>query len=488
MPRKIPKKPKTEPREQAAPSAKTLTVSARLRFWRWGIVAGIMLGLSLIMLFALWTSFLDLFGGLEHRMADLLIAYVSTHSDQHFDSREISLILIDKDKPGDAPPDTPFGKANSDHRRFHAKLINALAGKASVVVFDMEFRAPAQDPKADNELAAAIEHAEQSGTRILVGVELNSGDSEPTISAALKAALKDHWGTFVGRPSGTSSTYFVRLGSRSPNQPKPDFNTPDQQLIPSLALKAVEQLRYPDQNLQAFFDARTNIVKVRRDGVNGPILEAIPVDNKIYLAVQLVGRDEQGKRNRYCDVYAPQADLSEFKGKIVVVGYQVDDETKGSESERRYGAEIQANAISSMLRRSYISRLSTGYEYLIIVLMIMIGALLRLGFGKLANYKLPMKIPGGFIDQSVQIPVTLLVVALLYIFAAILAYKLERKVFNVPYSIVALFLSYLAIGAVRARLGFKVEAVSRCTYVSHQSNPYPQRETAFRPELDLASQ
>ena len=31
-----------------------------------------------------------------------------------------------------------------------------------------------------------------------MGVELNSGDSEPTISAALKAALKDHWGTFVG--------------------------------------------------------------------------------------------------------------------------------------------------------------------------------------------------------------------------------------------------------------------------------------------------
>ena len=117
---------------------KTLTVSARPALLAMGHRRrDNAAGLSLIMLFALWTSFLDLFGGLEHRMADLLIAYVTHHSDQHFDSREISLILIDKDKPGDAPPDTPFGKANSDHRRFHAKLINALAGKASVVVFGL---------------------------------------------------------------------------------------------------------------------------------------------------------------------------------------------------------------------------------------------------------------------------------------------------------------------------------------------------------------
>jgi hypothetical protein len=242
---------------------------------------------------------------------------------------------------------------------------------------------------------------------------------------------------------------------KSPNQPQPDSETADQLLIPSLALKAVEQLRYPNQDLQAFFNPFTNMVQLRRGGAQGSIVDAIPVDDDVYLAVDLVGKDEQGRRNFYHDVSVKQADLSEFTGKIVVIGYQKNDQKTVSESEQRYGTEIQANAVSNMLLHVYIRRLSIGYEYLIIVLMIVIGTGLRLGFGKLANYKLPVKLPGGIIDKSVEIPVTLLAVAVLDIFVAILVYKLARTVFNLPYQIGALFLSYLSIGAVRAKLGFK---------------------------------
>jgi CHASE2 domain-containing sensor protein len=452
MPRK--KNKKSKPPNQPTPSAQPLKVNPRLRLWRWPIAAGMMFVLSLITLFALLMSLFNVIG-LDDRLRNLLIDHVGTKMKKSFDSREISIILVDKNEHSETPFDAPSGKAKSSHRRYHAQLINALAGKARVVVFDMEFKTP--DPEVDDEFAAAIEKAEKSDTRILVGGDLEEGDAEPTISAPLKAVLKDHWGTFDGRPStGTSSTYFVRLGVKAPNQPQPDNETADQLLIPSLALKAVEQLRYSNQDLQAFFNPLTNLVLLRRGGANGSIVDAIPVDDDHYLAVDLVGKDAQGKRNLYHNVSAKQADLSEFINKIVVIGYQADDEQQVSESEQRYGAEIQANAISNMLLQTYIRRLSNSYEYLIIVLMIVIGAGLRLpGFGKLANYKLPVMLPGGIIDKSVEIPVTLLAVAVLDIFVAILVYKFARTVFNLPYQIVALFLSYLSIGTVRAKLGFK---------------------------------
>lgn len=448
MPRK--KKKKSKPPVEPTPSEKPLEVNPLLRSWRWPIVAGMMLVLSLIMLFALWVSLFNNIH-LDDRVRDLLIEHVGTKMKKSFDTREISIILIDQNEHSEDPFDAPSGKAKTSHRHYHAQLLNALAGKASVVVFDVEFKTP--DAKVDDEFAAAIENAEQSGTRVLVGVDMDDeGDREPTISAPLKAVLKDHWGIFTGgRSTGASNTYFVRLGLKAP-----DSETADQLLVPSLALKAVEQLRYPDQNLQAFFNPITNIVHLRRGGVNGSEVDAIPVNDELYLAVDLVGKDEQGKRNLYHNVSAKEADLSEFINKIVVIGYQADDEKQVSESEQRYGAEIQANAISNLLLQTYIRRLSTSFEYLIIVLMIVIGAGLRLpGFGKLANYKLPVMLPGGIIDKSVEIPVTLLVVAVLDIFVAILVYKFTRTAFNLPYQIGALFFSYLSIGAVRSRLGFK---------------------------------
>ena len=112
----------------------------------------------------------------------------------------------------------------------------------------------------------------------------------------------------------------------------------------------------------------------------GPILEAIPWTNKICWRCNWSARSETGKRNRYCDVYCPSGLIVGIQEvKIVVVGYQVNDETRvpnlSDDTERR--SRLTPFRVSAAFP---ISRLSTGYTSSIIVLMIVIGALLRLGF------------------------------------------------------------------------------------------------------------
>ncbi len=393
------------------------------------------------MLFASWVRLFNVYS-LDDRLRAHLIAPLDTLIKKSFDSHNISIILIDKDvhpDPQDKNQNLPSGNPDTRHRHYHAQLIRALAGKAKVVVFDVEFKN--QDPTVDPEFAAAIAEAEKLNTRIVVAADVDEQDPRPSIPLSLEPALKDRWATWGGcKYRGTKS---VRLVLRETDQ---------QLLIPSLALRAVEEFRYP-ADVQAFFDPLTDMVHLRRGGASGSIEDSIPVNSAVCLTVDLVGQEDQGRRNLYHNVITNLPDVREFTDKIVVIGYQSGDEREVSESEKRYGAEIHANAISNLLQHDFIKPLAIGYEYLVILSMVALGGVLRLGFAKLANYTLPLKLPGGVIDKQVQIPTMLLAATLLYCFVASLAYMLERTVFNVSYHIVALFLAYLTVGAVRARLG-----------------------------------
>lgn len=446
MPRKANRKskPAAAPPQQAKPRQ----VHPRLRFWRWPIVTAMLLVLSLLMFGAQMGRMFD---SVDDRLRDLLIMPARSRIRKTFDSRAISIILIDQNQNKDAPS----GKSDSSHRQYHARLLRALAGKAKIVVFDMEFRTPSQDPQVDIDFAEALKAAENSGTRVLVGTDFDEGDAEPAISPPLKAVLKDHWAIWDGgRIRSTSSVTSIRLGLKAPNQLQDQDEISEQLLTPSLALKAVEQWRFPNQTLLAFFDPIPQIVHLRRDGPQGPIVYSIPVNHECYLTLDLVGKDELGKRNLYQNVYSSLPDVSEFNNKIVVIGYQADDEITVLDSEKRYGAEIQANAISNILQDTFIRELWYGYSFLIILLMIILSVVLKLRLGKLAIYKLPIRLPGGFIDTSVAVPTMLLAVAFAYVVVALVAY-LQRTQLGLACPILALTLGYLLVGAVRSRLGFE---------------------------------
>jgi CHASE2 domain-containing sensor protein len=145
--------------------------------------------------------------------------------------------------------------------------------------------------------------------------------------------------------------------------------------------------------------------------------------------------------------------MSRFRNKIVFIGYEAGDEHV-TPSGKRYGAEILANAVSNILQHTFVRAPPLLNHYLIILIMILIGALLPLWFGAWMVYTLPLKLP-VFSDARVPVPVTLIAVTIVYIFIAIMVYKLQRTVLNMSYHIAALFLAYLLTSTIRTRLGFK---------------------------------
>jgi hypothetical protein len=146
--------------------------------------------------------------------------------------------------------------------------------------------------------------------------------------------------------------------------------------------------------------------------------------------------------------------MRNFNNKFVIIGYEKGDE-KQTDEGKRFGTDIQVSAMSNLLQNSFIHPLSLSYHYLVILVMIALGAVLSIRFRNLMTYTLPIRSPVGFIEWKPQVPVVLIVVSFIYICVAVLGYLTTRTLFPISYHIAALFLAYLITIALSARLGFK---------------------------------
>jgi CHASE2 domain-containing protein len=472
---------KTVPEPARAPRKKRTrkepsATSARLHKWRWPIAVALFFSISVVVVFAWWVSLFNAGFHVDDASQNLLVFHVGTTVENRFDPR-LEVVLVSQEPPtkdasantsaSPSPTDAsapkalsevPSGPINPVHRRYFAGLLRTLAEThPKMVVFDIAFSKDAQDKEIDREFAQAIETLQKSGTEVLVGADLAEGEVAPIIAPNLEATLKDHWAIWDGGYSkGSATVRFVRLGIETPGQ---QDVVEKRTIIPSLALEVLRHALYPGKDVRAFFNPLTNEVCLSEGTAEGPLLRKFPVDKQLYFLVDMLGVNEMGR-------HPSLADFSEYlkndsyrrglKDKIVIIGYEKGDEKTVSESaaDKRYGADIQASAMSNLLQNSYIHPLSFPYHYLVILLMIVLGGVLRIKFCNLMNYKLPIKIP-GFIDWKPQVPTVLLVLSLVYIFVAILAYRLERTIFSISYHIFALFLAYFLTSALCAKLGFK---------------------------------
>jgi CHASE2 domain-containing sensor protein len=443
--------PLRKAKKKAAPGQVTLAQSAtskkrvnpRLRQWRWHILISALLLLSVIVLLFAWLRFFNVVG-IDDYVQDQLISRLDTKLDKRFDVKDISLILVDEN----AQPTPPSGKADSSHRKYHAELIEALSqAGAKVVVFDMWFD---RDSPDDENLAKAIAQAEERGTVVLMGLNPQVGEAQ-YIPRAFRTLRKDRRRfTYAGEPIGATSIWPVKLAEHAMDGS--DWEPRDQPVVPSLILEATQQFISRDRQANYFYNPLDREIRVRDN--QGQVIESIPVTEGLDFLVQMVGNQEEGDVTFYHDVYAALGNpdyLTKFSNKIVLIGYQAGDSFQTA-SGKRYGVEAIANAISNIFLQIYIKPPSLVYHYLIILLMISLGALLPLRFSEWTSYTFPVKLP---VVGNLPIPIALLVVTVFYIFIAILAYKQGRTLFNMPYHIAALFLSYFLVRAVRARLGFK---------------------------------
>lgn len=403
--------------------------------WRWGITLSALLVLSVLILFLSWIKFLDLMG-IDRHLQDLLISYAGSTVTKNFDSR-VALIMVDKA----AQLNQPFGNPDPTHRRFHADLIRFLnkAG-AKVIVFDVEFRTTSPD---DQDFARAIQEVEAAGTKIVVGAFLEKHQFNPQIAPALKLVIGDHWGIVDGEiPQSKSEARFIRLAA--PKNDDPATLVAEQPVIPSIALQAVRLLRYPNEEVNCWYDTLAGEVRLRSGG-SERLLESVPVTNELGLPVDLPGKDEI-PRESYQNVLAHANDFAgSFKDKIVVVAYQGGDELPflDSEKQTRYGSEYHATAISTILAGSYLRPVPILYHYLAILFLVAIAAFLQIRFSNWMARTQTVPLP--FLPapiNKITIPTPILVISLIYILLVVLAFKLGHIVFDMSYHLAALILTY----------------------------------------------
>lgn len=427
---------------QAAPSTAKRRVHPKLRQWRWHILILALLMLSGFVLFLAWLKLFNVVG-IEDYVQYQMISHLGTQLDKRFAVKDISIIWVDEN----TQPTPPSGKAEGGHRKYHAELIEALSlAGAKVVVLDLWFD---RDSPEDENLAKAIAQAEARGTVVLMGLDPRVGESQ-YIPRAFRTLQKDRRRTIYGNPPvGATNIWPVKLAEHATAD---SGYLRDQPVVPALVLEAAQRFMSRDRQVNYFYNPAHDEIRVRDN--NGQIMESIPVSDALFFLVQMVGNQEEGEVSFYHDVYPELKNpdyLSKFNNKIVFVGYQAGDSYQTA-SGKRYGVEVLANAVSNILLKIYIKPPPLVFHYLIIVVMIFVGALLPLRFSEWTSYTFPVKLP---LVGNLPIPIALLVVTVFYIFIAILAYKFGRTLFNMAYHIAALFLSYFLVGVLRSRLGFK---------------------------------
>jgi CHASE2 domain-containing sensor protein len=120
--------------------------------------------------------------------------------------------------------------------------------------------------------------------------------------------------------------------------------------------------------------------------IGGNSCGAIHQDDRVYgFFIELTPHDQLPQKYRYEKLIGSELEKPErFKGKIVLVGVEETKERKysthvyrGWEREERYGLELQADAINSVLNGRAIRPLKRENEFFAIICLGLLGALIR---------------------------------------------------------------------------------------------------------------
>ncbi len=359
-------------------------------------------------------------------------------------SPELILILAGDENGRLGAPD------HQQWRCYNADLLKGLSEVgAEIVAFDLYFDEGMS--RCDQQFAEAIKHANEKGTIAIIGARdfyQEEGKIIPKTLPALKETLRDeNWGTVEGR------RVLVRIQLAQKIPEKVQFQRKVIPVVPSLALQTVMQKyarNQPDRSVDAVFDPKQGQIILRDSSTRS--VRNIPVeDDRMEIIINLVDRNRFNKRP-YHEVYDLVNDrnlLRDYNGKIVIVGYENEEDKHGD----RFGVEIQASAISNLLTGGYFEPLRHSYHYVVITLMIVIGALMSTRFRGWMRLKIPFTLPA--INKPLEVPVSLLVITLFYFLLAFIIYKQKGIILNFDYHILALVLGYLIAGWTRRGVYFR---------------------------------
>jgi adenylate cyclase len=255
---------------------------------------------------------------------DVVDAHFSVRGKTHV-PRDVEVVAIDDVTFGELGQQWPFA------RRLHAKVIDRLrAAGAKVIAYDVQFTEPT-NPVDDNALADSIQRAHN------------------VVLAASEVDAHGHVAVFGG------DDVLRQLGAAwGDTSIKPDGDG------------IYRRLHYSLQGLQAFAVAAA----ARAEGLTLP-RSAFPGGS---VPIDFVGHPGAVPTVSFSRVLRGRFPRGLFAGKVVVVGataptLQDVHQTAASRSQVMSGAELQANAISSILRGFPLSDSPSWLDVLLIVVL-----------------------------------------------------------------------------------------------------------------------
>ena len=402
-------------------------------------------------------SYTGLFGrvGLDSLLEAKFLSYITPFEKEPF-SREIEIIVV-----AETEDDPRAGELSVKLRRKHAEMIDALgAVQTRVVAFDFHFEqlSSAHDP----DFVQAIKRARERvpPTSVVVGAIFDPEPADkPTVtrSSVLGAGLEEeNWGLIdVWRVPGKGKEALgkLQLAVRFPSDPESRIQRLD--LIPSLVLQTFLHSLTQGRKTETVFSAGS----LRSRVLDTEEQIEIPIDEDLQCIVELAEENELDPYP-YDRVYEKRRDqefMESFRDKIVLIGPEKGDEHSVGEDTTRRGVEIQASAVSNLLQGIHITSLRPLPQFLVILVMALVGTALRLWPGGWTGRRVSLeRIVGSvpfvppFIKET-PIPLNLILVMMIYFVFISAAYQVQRVILAFNYHVAALFLTYWIVGVVIRR-------------------------------------
>jgi CHASE2 domain-containing sensor protein len=323
---------------------------------------------ALVTFFALWVSLADYFT-LDTKLESYTMGLASWLKESRV-SDEVAIVAITENT------ERHFNKRFDKTWRYeHARLIDTLSrAGAKVIAFDMVLN---ETSPYDEKLIAAILSARRMGTAVIFGTQGGSS-AIPGFAEAVTGLAH----LCVGTRLGYASTALLVV-KKEDGQP----------ILPGLALlaaypgpvKAVDEA----YKLISIADG-SRLVQFSLYERLSASKKACPVlqkgDKVAYLIIEfhpLALLRDPARRYRYEDLAGPAESIadSRFHGRIVLVGQETEGDMisvfHGLGTEERYGFEIHADTLSTLLQGIHIHPLSPWGQFCLMLGMGFLGASAR---------------------------------------------------------------------------------------------------------------
>ena len=353
----------------------------------------------------------------------------------HEDQPSVTLVAIDSATIGALGVLDSTAPSRSVWRSRHAVLVRRLAAAgAPVIAFNFSFNPASGMAAANDSFAVALRGAQASGTTVLAAVD-TFDNGVPKAEPVLRPFVR--WGpNCVGDGTTFTAKAFTLSSVQAGRGPGGR--------IASLPLQAVASFRAATGGGAGSprVDAATDrlLRSVVLDSVsardNDPKCAFARGDTLVRMALDYAPRDEhRDPQHRISYLAILRGDtLGDLSRRLMLVGYENPMSTfavvRGLTSERRFGLELEADAMNTLLREIRIAPLPTRTQFAVILAMAALGALAAYLVVRVGRVGASLALVAGVIA---------------YFIGGAVLYARDHALLNTMFDLLALLLAFTAV-------------------------------------------